>query len=112
MTHAMLFRAALTFAALALQSTEASAQFPPGSFDPSWGHSGRAFIDLGAPTSFQPAASALQADGKLVVGGNLDPANCGGIAFTRLNLDGTLDTTFGTGGWYNLSTSPYCAGEP
>jgi len=55
-------------------------------------------------TSFtQPAAAdnaiAIQSDGKIIVGGTVALSTGGGeAALIRLNTNGTLDTTFGTGG--------------
>src|SRR6185369_4314536 len=42
----------------------------------------------------------FQSDGKIIVGGALDQgcAPCGDFAVLRLNTNGTLDTTFGSGG--------------
>ena len=55
-------------------------------------------------TSFtQPAAAdnaiAIQSDGKIIVGGTVALSTGGGeAALIRLNTNGTLDTSFGTGG--------------
>ncbi len=65
---------------------------------------------IAVDTTFNPGASgevsalALQADGKIVVGGNFytlggHPRNCIG----RLNVDGTLDTTFNPGAGNSVS---------
>jgi uncharacterized delta-60 repeat protein len=43
-------------------------------------------------------AMALQPDGKIVLVGSTDAAGAAGSAIARLNADGTLDTSFGTGG--------------
>ena len=54
----------------------------------------------------QATAIALQSDGKIIVTGAVDttPYN-NAIAMVRYNGDGTLDTTFGTGGkvWANIT---------
>ncbi len=54
----------------------------------------------------QATAIALQSDGKIIVTGAVDttPYN-NAIAIVRYNGDGTLDTTFGTGGkvWANIT---------
>jgi uncharacterized delta-60 repeat protein len=106
-------RTIFALAALAFQSFAVSAQLPPGSYDPTWGQNGRAFVDLGAPTSFEMVGGVSQADGKLIVGGNAAITEaCGGIAFARFNLDGSLDTSFGTAGWYTYAPSQYCNGQP
>jgi uncharacterized delta-60 repeat protein len=66
-----------------------------GSLDPSFGSGGKTTVNVG-PAS-RASSLVLQADGKLVVGGRTDsPANDFGLA--RLNSNGSLDSTFGTGG--------------
>ena len=48
----------------------------------------------------QPAATAVQPDGKIIAAlGTTDPAGNPTYLALRLNVDGTLDTTFGTGGF-------------
>lgn len=56
-------------------------------------------FDLGGGNSDLAAAVAVQADGKIVLVGSADRA-AGNVDFavTRLNRDGSLDATFGTGG--------------
>jgi len=44
-------------------------------------------------------AVAIQSDGKIVVGGSTP----GGPAMARLNTNGTLDSSFGSGGIVNNS---------
>lgn len=44
-------------------------------------------------------AVAIQSDGKIVVGGSTP----GGAALARLNTNGTLDSSFGSGGIVNNS---------
>jgi uncharacterized delta-60 repeat protein len=68
-----------------------------GSLDPSFGIGGLVTTDFGA--NDQANALVLQADGKLVAAGyTLPPSFAGDFALARYNPDGTLDTTFGTGG--------------
>src|SRR5438128_3449516 len=43
-------------------------------------------------------ATILQPDGKILAGGSGGALNGGDFALARYNTDGTLDTTFGTGG--------------
>jgi uncharacterized delta-60 repeat protein len=63
-----------------------------GSLDPSFGSAGRAFVDFGS--NFDRAYEmVLQPDGKIVVVGQ-----AGQFAVARLQPNGTLDTTFGSGG--------------
>jgi uncharacterized delta-60 repeat protein len=56
-------------------------------------------FDLGGGNSDLATAVAVQADGKIVLVGSADRA-AGNVDFavTRLNRDGSLDATFGTGG--------------
>jgi uncharacterized delta-60 repeat protein len=63
-----------------------------GSLDPTFGSTGRAFVDFGGLTD-GPYDVALQPDGKVLVVGE-GPS----FAVARLQPNGTLDTTFGNGG--------------
>jgi uncharacterized delta-60 repeat protein len=73
-----------------------------GDLDPTFGTGGRVFIDFNAESTAN--AVALQPDGKIIVAG--DEGNdvrfgydaTTNFALARLNTDGSLDTTFGTGG--------------
>jgi uncharacterized delta-60 repeat protein len=68
-----------------------------GALDPSFGSRGLVITDL--PGSFEtPYAVALQADGKIVVGGHAmcPRAMCFGLV--RYRSDGSVDTSFGEGG--------------
>src|SRR5262249_45062039 len=69
-----------------------------GSLDPTFGTTG-----TGAPTPATRDSSrarlCLQPDGKIVVAGPSFPAATGfAFSLARYNADGSLDTTFGTGG--------------
>jgi uncharacterized delta-60 repeat protein len=77
-----------------------AAAFPhPGDLDPSFGGggsgSGRVYVAPEAGPA-EAHAVAVQADGKLVVAGYADSNT--DFAVMRLNADGSLDTTFGSGG--------------
>src|SRR2546430_470096 len=70
-----------------------------GLLDTTFGTAGKTVIpfDLAAPGNVndQAHAFAVQADNKIViVGGAADAAGVEEFAITRLNADGTLDTTF------------------
>ena len=67
---------------------------PTGALDASFGTAGVTTIDFGGDDN--PWALALQADGKIVIVGGSTVS--GDILLARLNADGSLDTTFGTGG--------------
>jgi uncharacterized delta-60 repeat protein len=69
-----------------------------GSLDGSFGTGGKVATDLG--TTFLEAAESvkIQADGKIVVAGYTFVGSRSEFALVRYNSDGTLDSTFGTGG--------------
>ncbi len=70
-----------------------------GSPDTSFGSGGSVTINMGDTTS-EAYALGLQSDGRIVVAGSAFNATSGrrDFAVARLNVDGTLDTDFGTGG--------------
>jgi uncharacterized delta-60 repeat protein len=69
-----------------------------GSPDTGFGAGGEVTTDFGN-SSDQARAVAVQADGKIVVGGVTSLSGGGGdFALARYNSDGTLDVSFGTGG--------------
>jgi uncharacterized delta-60 repeat protein len=67
-----------------------------GVLDPSFGSGGVAIHQVG-PYQSRAEGAALQADGKIVIAGALQ-GSANGAFVARLNADGSLDTTFGTGG--------------
>ncbi|MFF1396789.1 calcium-binding protein [Streptomyces sp. NPDC058287] len=71
-----------------------------GSLDTSFDTDGKVTTDFGSPSANLAHAVALQADGKIVVAGLVgDPVTAeGNFALARYNTDGSLDTSFGTGG--------------
>jgi uncharacterized delta-60 repeat protein len=73
-----------------------------GYFDTAFNQTGKAVVSFSS-TSLRPSARAeavaIQSDGKMVVAGEITSgAYSGDIGVTRLNPNGTLDTTFGIGG--------------
>jgi uncharacterized delta-60 repeat protein len=72
-----------------------------GTLDPAFASGGI----FQAPGSASTAnALAIQGDGKIVVAGSGIASNGGGLdTLLRLNTNGTLDTTFGTGGVFSIS---------
>ena len=68
---------------------------PSGSLDTTFGNGGTATIDFGSLADITGGA-ALQPDGKIVIAGYTQADE--DIAVTRLNSDGSLDATFGSGG--------------
>jgi uncharacterized delta-60 repeat protein len=69
-----------------------------GSIDTSFGGTGTVSVDASGASSDQAEAVAIQADGKIVVGGIGGPGPHFNFILARFNSDGTLDTTFGNGG--------------
>ncbi|HEY0458629.1 MAG TPA: FG-GAP-like repeat-containing protein [Pyrinomonadaceae bacterium] len=69
-----------------------------GSLDTFFGSGGEMTTSLGSADSFGTAV-VLQRDGKIVLGGYFDAGRRNhDFALARYNSDGTLDTTFGSGG--------------
>jgi uncharacterized delta-60 repeat protein len=75
-----------------------------GTLDPTFGTGGQTVVDFGGAET--AGASTLQPDGKLVVVGGKGFGTNGNTQFAgvalRLNTDGTLDPTFGSGGKVNV----------
>ncbi len=69
---------------------------PNGSPDSSFGAAGKATVDFGGDDAC--FSGALQSDGKIVVAGKTTSSGVDQWALARLNADGSLDTSFGTGG--------------
>jgi uncharacterized delta-60 repeat protein len=73
-----------------------------GTLDPGFGNTGEVFVDfsdLGSVITFAANDVVLQPDGKIVAVGSACPETClTQFAVARLNVDGSLDTSFGTGG--------------
>src|SRR5262249_26730856 len=71
-----------------------------GSLDTGFGTGGQLTTNVGqGPTAdFGPAGVAIQADGKLVVAGQEVTAEGADFALARYNSNGSIDTSFGTGG--------------
>lgn len=75
------------------------AQAASGELDPSFGSGGTVTTEFPAAVNSQINASAIQADGKVVVTGQVDaPSGGTNFALARYNVNGSLDTTFGSGG--------------
>src|SRR4051794_33845038 len=67
-----------------------------GSVDPSFGHLGKVIPKFGASVGL--ADLAVQADGKIIVVGGSGADATSDFFVARLNVDGTIDKTFGVGG--------------
>jgi uncharacterized delta-60 repeat protein len=74
------------------------AQATPGDLDPSFGTGGKVTTPFG--TRFDEVDGlALQPDGKIVAAGYVEPLSTGeDFGLARYNPDGSLDTSFGSGG--------------
>ncbi|HET7487172.1 MAG TPA: Calx-beta domain-containing protein [Acidimicrobiales bacterium] len=68
-----------------------------GTLDATFGTGGKVLTDFGTTTGDQANAVALQPDGKIVAAG-ISTGTTDDVAVARYNSNGTLDTTFGTGG--------------
>jgi uncharacterized delta-60 repeat protein len=79
-----------------------------GSLDASFGNGGWVATSFGAADMAGAYAVAIQADSKIVAAGSVLPSGSRprwSVAFIRYNSDGSLDSTFGSGGVVN-SPSP------
>jgi uncharacterized delta-60 repeat protein len=77
-----------------------------GALDTAFGTGGLVSLNIGGTSADQAKAVAVQADGKIVVAGttNFGTVNAG-LAVARFNADGSLDTTFGSGGRTIMDTA-------
>lgn len=75
-------------------------QAAEGDLDPSFGNGGKVTVQIAADERDFALAVAVQPDGKILVGGELGDfsANYNSAVLVRLNPNGSLDPTFGTGG--------------
>lgn len=74
---------------------------PDGTLDANFGAGGRSVVTGFGGSGFGHYGLARQADGKLLLGGNVvDSANstAGAFGIARFNANGTVDANFGTGG--------------
>lgn len=78
---------------------------PSGQLDTTFGSGGKVITNFIQPTHAQADAVALQPDGKVVTAGyryilrpNMNPDLGKEVVLTRYNVDGSPDTTFGSGG--------------
>src|SRR5580704_3707809 len=89
----MVRSALLAGAALIVSSGPAMAQ--AGKLDPTFGVAGVFTNSLGTLLT----VAAVESNGKIIVGGEISPE----AAVVRLNVNGTLDSTFGAGGAVSIS---------
>ncbi len=70
-----------------------------GALDPTFGVGGKVTTDFGFRSPTSDSAQAVQADGKIVVAGSTNQSGTRqDFAVVRYNADGSLDTSFGSGG--------------
>lgn len=69
-----------------------------GSLDSTFGTGGKVTTDFGSGSDDVPAALALEPSGRVVVVGGSNAAGNGDFALARFRSDGSLDSSFGTGG--------------
>lgn len=80
---------------------------PDGSLDTTFGTGGLVVTQFTVPSSntSQAFAVVLQPDGKIIAAGRSPMAGMPRFALTRYNTNGSLDTTFGTGGMVTTAFS-------
>lgn len=90
---------------LTLETLEDRTLLSAGALDLTFNGTGSVSIPftLGGNNAADATAVAIQSDKKIVVVGQANSTTGMDFAVARLNLDGTLDTTFGTGGKFNVN---------
>jgi uncharacterized delta-60 repeat protein len=94
----------IVLAGFSSTGTAASSDFaavrynPDGSLDNSFGTGGIVLTDFGGSGGDVARAVVIQSNGKIVVVGETGPSGNSDFALVRYNADGTLDSSFGTGG--------------
>ena len=79
-----------------------------GALDPTFGNAGVALVDFG-DTGEEARALALDASGKVVLGGGVKVGTANDFALARLTTAGVLDPAFGTGGKFTFNVSANAA---
>ena len=69
-----------------------------GSLDNPFGNGGTGVYTFGTGSNEGAYSVAYDQNGKILVGGAYTPVSMSGAGFLRINPDGTLDTSFGSGG--------------
>lgn len=87
-------------AVIPVSSFSASASgIADGTLDNTFGTSGKVTTNIGTQPSIDQALHlAIQSDGKFIIAGDTNIGGSLDFAAVRYNADGTVDTTFGTGG--------------
>jgi uncharacterized delta-60 repeat protein len=100
-------RSAMLGSRLWLERLEARTLLNAGDLDPTFGVGGKVTTDFQQAVQSEGFVAAQQPDGKIVTLDTISNANSPGWGLVRYNPDGTLDTSFGSGGTVigtNLST--------
>src|SRR5213596_3442562 len=79
--------------------------------DDSFGDHGVVATQFPAAVPMRANDSAIQSDGKIVMAGRAEFPGQGAFALTRLNADGSLDTSFGDAGRVITKYTDYCCRE-
>jgi uncharacterized delta-60 repeat protein len=96
-----MFTRVLFLCALVLSLTAAVFALP-GQLDPTFNGTGKLLTSQVMNASWVAKTMAIQADGKILVSGTVNPWNFGHAALYRYNPGGAPDTTFGSGGGVDL----------
>lgn len=83
-----------------------TAGFSTGVPDPGFGNGGIVKSDLGSNLNEYGRAVAIQQDGKILVAGTSIVSGANQFALARYATDGTLDSSFGTGGFILTDVGP------
>jgi uncharacterized delta-60 repeat protein len=84
---------------LALAASTVLARAQAGSLDPTFGNGGIVITPFNGENDAVANAAAIQSDGKILVAGVIpNSQNFPELGVARYNTNGTLDSTFGTGG--------------
>jgi uncharacterized delta-60 repeat protein len=89
--------AATLVAGLLLFAASAITRAEPGDFDLTFGSSGKVILPA-AENSDNATGVAVQPDGKIIVSGYCRVSGQADFCVSRLNRDGSIDSTFGNGG--------------
>src|SRR5216683_4118197 len=85
-----------------LEELEARTLLNAGDLDPTFGTGGKILKNLQGPIEAIASATAIQPDGKIVVAGTgYNNTAVQDLLLARYNLDGSLDSGFGSGGKVN-----------
>jgi len=74
----------------------------PSDLDPTFGSGGEVISSPNGSSAIRGYGMALQSDGKIVMVGGYDSVGPSFVV-ARYNVDGSLDTTFGTNGWVSVT---------